>query len=91
MMGKNLQPKALKTQWYCHSLSLSVKDVTSRCRFLENTMDTCWKIYILIKFSPKRENILGATRWIVPGSNYKKVLDLCDILFKFWESVLQLD
>ena len=48
------QPKALVTYCQDHSLSLAVKDLTA-C----DTMSTMRGICVLVKYSPKRENILG--------------------------------
>ena len=53
------QPKALVTHCHGHSLSLSVKDANKLCRILSETMGTVGEIIILIKFSPKRERMLG--------------------------------
>jgi len=54
------QPKALITHCHGHSLSLSIKDANKQCRILSETMGTAGEIIVLIKFSPKRERILGA-------------------------------
>ena len=56
---QELQPKAHATHCHGHSLSLSVKDTTKNCKVISNTMDTAKEIVTLIKFSPKRENLLG--------------------------------
>ena len=56
---QDLQPKAHATHCHGHSLSLSVKDTTNNCKLLSNTMDTAKEVVTLIKFSPKRENLLG--------------------------------
>ena len=53
------QPKALITHCHGHSLSLSMKDANEKCRMLKETMGTAGEIIILIKYSPKRERILG--------------------------------
>ena len=50
-----IQPKALLTHCYGHSLSLAVKDLTSNCKILDDTMGTVGEITVLIKYSPKRE------------------------------------
>ena len=50
-----IQPKALLTHCYGHSLSLAVKDLTSNCKILGDTMGTVGEITVLIKYSPKRE------------------------------------
>ena len=63
----SLQPKALPTHCYGHSLSLAVKDLTSNCKILGDTMGTVGEICILIMFSPKREKILGALSENVEG------------------------
>ena len=52
-----LQPKAFATHYHAHSLSLSVKDSVKDCQLISDTMDTA-KV-MLIKYSPKRETILG--------------------------------
>ena len=57
-----LQPKALATHCHGHSLSLSVKDTVRNCKLLSDTMDTAKEIVPLIKYSPKRENILGEVK-----------------------------
>ena len=53
------QPKAHPTHFHAHSLSLSVKNATSHCKILSDTMDNTNEIVQLIKFSPKRDTILG--------------------------------
>ena len=42
-----------------HSLSLSVKDVTKKVKILGDTMDIAREIIVLIKYSPKKGNLLG--------------------------------
>ena len=54
------QPKAIVTHCHGHSLSLAVKDLTSSCDVLSNTMGTVGEICVLVKYSPKREKILGS-------------------------------
>ena len=53
------QPKAVATHCHAHSLSLAVKDVTAQCKLLKDAMGTAGEMAILVKFSPKRETILG--------------------------------
>ena len=62
-----------------HSLSLSVKDTTKNCKLLSDTMDTAKEIVSLIKFSPKRENLLGEIKENLEGpeSEAKGILGLC--------------
>ena len=56
---QDVQTKARSTHCHGHSLSLSVKDTVKNCKLLLNTMDTAKEIVILMKFSPKRERLLG--------------------------------
>ena len=53
------QPKAIKLHCLGHSLSLSVKSLTSECPILRDSMGTAGEICILVKYSPKREKMLG--------------------------------
>ena len=62
MQIKELQPKAHYTHCHGHSISLSVKEVTKRSKVLGNTMGVAEEIVVLIKYSPKRENILGCVK-----------------------------
>ena len=52
-----IQPKALTMHCFGHSLSHAVKDPTANCKILGDTMGTVGEITVLIKFSPKRENV----------------------------------
>ena len=54
------QPKALITHCHGHSLSLSIEDANKQCWVLGKTMGTVGKIILLIKFSPKHKQMLGA-------------------------------
>ena len=56
------EPKALPTHCHGHSLSLGVKDATNNCKILSDTMNNTNEIVKLIKYSPKRENLLGALK-----------------------------
>ena len=53
------QPKAVEIHCEGHSLSLSVKSLTSECDILKDTLSTVKEICVLVKYSPKRENLLG--------------------------------
>ena len=55
----DIQPKAHATHCHAHSLSLCVKDTTQRCKALSDAMDIGSEIVALVKYSPKRENLLG--------------------------------
>jgi len=56
-----IQPKAVETHCHGHSLSLSVKDATKSSRMLSDVMGTVSETTTLIKYSPKREKMLGIT------------------------------
>ena len=47
---------------HAHSLSLSVKDITKNTKILRDTVGTAEEITILVKYFPKRENILGSIK-----------------------------
>ena len=53
------QPKAVAIHRQEHSLSLSVKSMTKECDILHDVMSVVGEICILVKFSPKREHLLG--------------------------------
>ena len=44
-----------------------MKDITSKCDILRDAMDTAGEICILVKFSPKREQMLGSIQENVEG------------------------
>lgn len=94
----DLQPKAFATHCHAHSLSLSVKDTVKDCQLLSHTMDTAKELVMLIKYSPRRETILGdikenieeesgilklcPTRWTVRAACYERILANYASLFK---------
>ena len=53
------QPKVYSTHCHSHSLSLSIKDANKQSRILNDIMGTLGEITVLVKFSPKREKVLG--------------------------------
>ena len=59
---KLLQPKAVESHCQGPSLSLSVKDTTKASRLLGNVMGTVAEITTLVKYSPKREQLLGSVK-----------------------------
>ena len=59
---KLIQPKAVETHCHGHSLSLSVKDTTKSSRILSDLMGTVAEITTLVKYSPKRENMLDTIK-----------------------------
>ena len=57
---REIQPKALETHCHGHALSLSVKDLTNQSKLLSDVIDTVGEITVLVKYSPKREQLLGS-------------------------------
>ena len=78
---QDIQPKAHVTHCHGHSLSLSVKDATKNCKLLSSTMDTAKEIATLIKYSPKREFLLGKIQENIATENDEPlahgILSLC--------------
>ena len=56
---KCVQPKALETHCHGHSLNLSVKDATTSIRLMNDVLSTVAEITKLVKYSSKREQLLG--------------------------------
>ncbi len=52
-----LEPKALYTHCYGHSLNLAIQDTLKGLKIMRDTLDTVYEITKLIKKSPKREAI----------------------------------
>lgn len=61
------QPKAFPTHCHAHSLSLGVKDTVKSCAILSETINTSKEIVTLIKYSPKREAMLGVVQDNIEG------------------------
>jgi hypothetical protein len=57
-----VQPKAFVTHCHAHSLSLGVKSAVKDCKLISDTMSTAKELVTLIKYSPKRETILGRVK-----------------------------
>ena len=55
----DIQPRAHPTHCHTHSLNLSVKDMTTNSKLMEDALDIACEIVILIKYSPEQEGILG--------------------------------
>ena len=59
---KRVQPKAIETHCHGHSLNLSVKDATKSNRLINYVLGIVAETTKLIKFAPKREQLLGAVK-----------------------------
>ena len=53
------QPKAMATHSQGHSLSLAIKSITKDCTILRDVMGNVGEICVLVKYSFKREKMLG--------------------------------
>ena len=62
------QPKTIATHCQGHSLSLAVKSLTKECQILRDTMGNAGKICVLVKYSPKREKLLGKLSENIEGT-----------------------
>ena len=62
------QPKAIATHCQGHSLILAVKSLTKECQILRDTMGTAGEICVLVKYSPKREKLLGKLNGNIEGT-----------------------
>ena len=63
------QPKAHCTHCHAYFLSLSAKDVTKNTKTLRDILGIAEEKAILIKYSPKPENILGSIRKQLESQN----------------------
>ena len=64
---KSEQPKAATVHCQGHSLNLAIKSLTKECDILNKTMGTVGQICVLVKFSPKREKMLGEIKEDIEG------------------------
>lgn len=78
------QPKAVATHCQGHSLSLAMKSLTKDCTILRDVMGTAGEICVLVKYSPKREKMLGNIAENIEGefeessrSDHQKLDKLC--------------
>ena len=53
------QPKALSTHCQRNSLNLDIKTTMTNSKQMKDVMGTVAEIISLVKYSPKRENLLG--------------------------------
>lgn len=53
------QPKALATHCQGHSLNLGIKTTMNNSKLMKDVLGTVTEIISLVKYSPKRENLLG--------------------------------
>ena len=71
----NEKPKALPTHYHAHSLSLSIKSICQNVKILNDVMGTVGEICVLVKYSPKRENMFGEIKSNVDADIDEEALD----------------
>ena len=76
-----LLEKANYTHCHAHILSFSVKELTKNVKILGDTLGTACEIIILIKYSHKRENLLG---------NLKDQVDFAEVIDNKAKSISRL-
>ena len=59
---KYIEPIAVLTNCYGHSLNLAVSDSVKACKMMKDVLETVTEIIKLIKFSPRREAILRTVK-----------------------------
>ena len=86
------QSKAMATHCQGHSLSLAIKSLTKYCTNLHDVKGTVGEICVLVKYSPKREKLLGSTVEniegefeVSSGSDNQKLDKLCVTLWTIRE------
>ena len=70
------QPKAHITHCHGHFLGLSVKDATNNSKILSDNMNNTNEIVKLVRYSPKRENLLGELKSNLIEDDDAKQMDL---------------
>ena len=70
------EPRAIFTHCYGHALNLSVGDTIKSCKVMKNSLDTCFELIKLIKWSPKRDGMLARLKEKV-GDTTPNVRTLC--------------
>lgn len=70
------EPRAIFTHCYGHALNLSVGDTIKSCKVMKNSLDTCFELIKLIKWSPKRDGMLARLKEEV-GDTTPNVRTLC--------------
>ena len=63
------EPRALYNHCYGHALNLAVGDTIKQIRLLRDTLDTCFEMSKLLKYSPKRDAAFEALRLQLAPSN----------------------
>ena len=68
----------LPTHCHAYSLSLSIKSTCQNVKILNYVIGTVDEICVLVKYSPKRENMLGEIKSNIDTDNDEEALDYDD-------------
>ena len=73
----DIEPRALYTHCYGHSLNLAASDVMRNIKIMRDALDTTHEIIKLIKNSPHREGIFKRLKENLPGMYSTGIRVLC--------------
>ena len=73
----DIEPRALYTHCYGHSLNLAASDVMRNIKIMQDALDTTHEITKLIKNSPRREGIFKRMKENLPGMCSTGIRVLC--------------
>ena len=73
----DLEPRAVYTNCYGHSLNLAASDTLKESKLMKNALDTTYEITKLIKYSPHREYIFCKLKEDMPSSSTPGIRILC--------------
>ena len=79
---EEIEPRAVFTHCYGHSLNLSVSDTIKHLPAMKDCIDTSFELVKLIKFSPKRDAMLCELKEEI-GSDASSVCTLCPTRWTF--------
>ena len=73
---QQMEPKEVFTHCYGHTLNLSVRDTIKQSIIMKDSLDTCFELVKLIKYSPKCEAMLSHLKEEF-GSDSASIRTLC--------------
>lgn len=72
-----LEPRAVYTHCYGHSLNLAVSDTLKESKVMKDALDTTYEITKLIKYSPRRDEIFRKLKDEMPPNSAPGIRILC--------------
>ena len=64
-----LEPRAVYTHCYGHSLNLAVSDILKESKIMKDALDTTYEITKMIKYSPRRDEIFRKLKDEMPPNS----------------------